>query len=135
MEAVKTSDFLFVYGTLMSVFDKPYAVFLRKNAKLLGVATCGGYLYRVSYYPGLVLSPDAHVYGELFQINNPLNQTFWSALDEYEGVSDAGGLTGDEYLRKQIEVVYNGKPITAWTYVYRGPVNGLPIAGGRFLPK
>jgi gamma-glutamylcyclotransferase (GGCT)/AIG2-like uncharacterized protein YtfP len=130
---MKKSDLIFVYGTLMSQFDGEYAVFLRKNASLLGEATCGGYLYHVSWYPGLVLSPEAMAFGELYKIKKSSEVIFWATLDEYEGV-DPTLLVGDEYIRQQIDVRMGSKVFTAWTYLFTGPKKGKPIAGGRFYP-
>lgn len=133
VEQMKKSDLIFVYGTLMSGFEGPYAVFLRKNADLLGEASCSGYLYRVSWYPGLVLSPEALAFGELYKIKESSGITFWATLDEYEGV-DPALLVGDEYIRRQVDVRMDGKAFTAWTYLFTGPKKGKPIAGGRFYP-
>ncbi|CAD5276533.1 MULTISPECIES: gamma-glutamylcyclotransferase [unclassified Imperialibacter] len=130
---MKKSDLIFVYGTLMSGFEGPCAVFLRKNASLLGEASCSGYLYRVSWYPGLVLSPEALAFGELYKIKESSEVTFWATLDEYEGV-DPMLLVGDEYIRQQIDVRMDSKMLTAWTYLFTGPKKGKPIAGGRFYP-
>jgi gamma-glutamylcyclotransferase (GGCT)/AIG2-like uncharacterized protein YtfP len=133
VEQMKKSDLIFVYGTLMSDFEGPYAVFLRKNADLLGEASCSGYLYHVAWYPGLVLSPEALAYGELYKIKESSGVTFWATLDEYEGV-DPALLVGDEYIRRQVDVRMDGKVFTAWTYLFTGQKKGEPIAGGRFYP-
>lgn len=135
VETMKENDLFFVYGTLMSSFQGGPAIFLRKNARFLGDATCAGYLYRVSWYPGLVLSPHGRVHGELYQINSTSQSLFWPTLDEYEGVDNLSTLCGEEYCRKLIEIEMDGRKREAWTYVYVGEVKGQPIADGRFLPK
>ena len=52
------SDRLFVYGTLMRGFDHPMAQLLSRSADFLGAASCGGRLYLIKHYPGLVLSDE-----------------------------------------------------------------------------
>jgi gamma-glutamylcyclotransferase (GGCT)/AIG2-like uncharacterized protein YtfP len=133
---MRSSNLLFVYGTLMSGFDGHFAQYLRKNASLLGEATCQGYLYKISYYPGLVIPeespPEAVVYGELYELSGTADGNFWAVLDEYEGVPTET-LVGDEYVRREIAVSMGGKALSAWAYVYTGPVEGPPLATGRFL--
>lgn len=134
---MKNSDYLFVYGTLMSGFDGPFAQHLRNNARLLGEATCQGYLYHISYYPGLVMpagqSPEGVVYGEVYEISGQADANFWAVLDEYEGVPAT--LIGDEYARREIMVNLGGSTLQAWAYVYTGQVSGPPLPTGRFLPN
>lgn len=134
---MKNSNLLFVYGTLMSGFDGHFAQYLRKNASLLGEATCRGYLHKISYYPGLVIpeeeSHEGVVYGELYEISRSADGSLWAVLDEYEGVPET--LIGDEYARREIVVNLSGRALPAWAYVYTGPVKGPLMATGRFLPN
>lgn len=134
---MRNSNFLFVYGTLMSGFNGHFAQYLRKNASLLGEATCQGYIYKISYYPGLVIPEEKPaegvVHGELYEISGSADGSFWTVLDEYEGVPET--LIGDEYARREIVVKLSGKALSAWAYVYTGPVEGPPMATGRFLPN
>jgi gamma-glutamylcyclotransferase (GGCT)/AIG2-like uncharacterized protein YtfP len=131
-----TSDLLFVYGTLMRGFDHPMAQLLSRNADLVGEARCGGRLYLIKHYPGLVLSdaPDELVFGELFRLSraNELLREF----DMYEACGE-GFVAPTEYIRQMLPVILqDGAVVEAWTYIYNWPVAHLPrIASGRFMEK
>lgn len=126
-------DLIFVYGTLKRGYDHLMARRLADEADWIGPATCRGSLYLLGAYPGLVLSPDegGFVHGDLYALRGDAN--LLAALDDYEGC----GTSDPEphpYLRATIDVMMPGGPVTqAWTYVYRRPIDGLPlIASGRF---
>lgn len=70
---------IFVYGTLRCGASNHFRM---EGMELLASARVRGRLYRVDWYPALVLDPDAGaVVGEIYQIQN----RSLSALDEYEG--------------------------------------------------
>ena len=128
--AISKIDLLFVYGTLMSSFDGKNTHILRQYASLLGEASTSGFLYNVSWYPGLVREQTrARVWGELYHVKD--SDHLWPVLDAYEGV-DSSTLEGDEYRRELIEIDFAGVVRQAWTYIYVGPVRGQPIHSGRF---
>jgi gamma-glutamylcyclotransferase (GGCT)/AIG2-like uncharacterized protein YtfP len=107
-------DLLFVYGTLRSEFDNPYARLLRSQGQLLGPATVPGSIYRIDYYPGYRPEPAAEVHGELYRLADPASTL--KALDEYEG---------PDFER----VIRNG----AWLYQYRNsPPADSRISSGDF---
>jgi gamma-glutamylcyclotransferase (GGCT)/AIG2-like uncharacterized protein YtfP len=128
------SDLLFVYGTLMRGFDHPMAKLLSGHAEFIGEAQCGGRLYRVRHYPGLVLSgaPDEVVFGELYRLRQPAE--LLREFDMYEACGE-GFAAPTEYIRQKLTVTRaDGTAEQAWTYVYNWPVAHLPrIASGRFL--
>jgi len=132
-----TSDLLFVYGTLMRGFDNPMAQLLSRSADFVGAARCRGRLYRVTHYPGLVLSDDADdvVFGELFRLRQPAE--LLREFDMYEACGE-GFEPPTEYLRQMLQfALADGADeeagTQAWTYVYNWPVAHLPrIASGRF---
>ena len=131
-----TSDLLFVYGTLMRGFDNPMAQLLSRSADFIGEARCRGRLYRVTHYPGLVLSDDSDdvVSGELFRLRRPAE--LLREFDMYEACGE-GFAEPTEYLRQMLSVTGgDGAVSEAWTYVYNWPVDRLPrIASGRFSEK
>jgi gamma-glutamylcyclotransferase (GGCT)/AIG2-like uncharacterized protein YtfP len=131
-----TSDLLFVYGTLMRGFDHPMAQLLSRNADLIGEARCGGRLYLIKHYPGLVLSdaPDQVVYGELYRLSRP--GELLREFDMYEACGD-GFAAPTEYVRQMLPVMLGPSAVVrAWTYVYNWPVAHLPpIASGRFRER
>ena len=107
-------NLLFVYGTLRSEFDNPYARLLRSQAEPVGPATMPGSIYRVMHYPAYRPTPAGEVHGELYRLRDP--ETTLKTLDEYEGL---------EYER----VVVNG----AWIYQFRAqPHEDSRIASGDF---
>ena len=136
IENPMTSDLLFVYGTLMRGFDNPMAQLLSRSADFVGEARCRGRLYRVTHYPGLVLSDDADdvVFGELFRLRQPTE--LLREFDMYEACGE-GFAEPTEYLRQMLAVTADDGAVSeAWTYVYNWPVDRLPrIASGRFLEK
>ncbi len=91
---------LFVYGSLRSEFDNPYARLLRSQADLVGPAEIMGSLFQIGDYPGYRPEPCGKVHGELYRLHNPA-ATF-RVLDEYEG---------PDYERVLTEI--------GWIYQYR----------------
>ena len=129
-----TCDLLFVYGTLMRGFDHPMAQLLSRAADFIGEARCGGRLYLVKHYPGLVPSDDADdiVFGELFRLREAA--ACLREFDMYEACGE-GFKEPTEYVRQMLTVTLDtGEARKAWAYVYNWPVDRLPqIASGRFL--
>ena len=127
------SDLLFVYGTLMRGFDNPTAQLLTRSSDYLGPATCRGRLYRVKYYPGLVLSDAADdvVHGELYRLRHV--EEMLREFDMYEAC-DEGFAEPTQYVRKMLPVTRDdGSAAEAWTYIYNWPVTQLArIESGRF---
>lgn len=119
-----SSAHLFVYGSLRrnrSGASHPLLV----GADHLGDATVQGTLYRVSWYPGLVLTGDGRVHGEVFALPPERAAAMIAALDEYEGT---------QYARDVAVVqLADGGTVPSSVYTYRGPTVGLPtIASGDF---
>lgn len=103
-------DVLFVYGSLRSEFDNPYAQFLRETAELLGRAAVRGSIFPIGRYPGYRNEPHGTVHGELWRLRDP--EATLSALDEYESF---------DYQRAIVPVI-EGSVSEAWIYVYIGDV-------------
>ena len=114
-------DALFVYGSLRSEFDNPFARRLRAEADLLGRATVRGSIFLVGKFPAFKTEPDGIVHGELWRLHDP-SRTL-AALDDYEG---------GEYPRMIVDLE---TPRTrAWIYVYPGDVRTRKrIESGDFL--
>jgi gamma-glutamylcyclotransferase (GGCT)/AIG2-like uncharacterized protein YtfP len=105
---------LFVYGTLRRGNDNRHARLLHRWAVFLGAARVQGRLYRVKWYPGLILhkAEGQWVVGDLFRLRSP--ETL-AELDQYEGST--------EYQRVlTTAVVENGDETRCWVYEYIGPV-------------
>lgn len=115
---------LFVYGSLRrDAKGKSHP--LLEAVTYLGDARVQGVLYRVDWYPGLVLSDTGWVQGELYDIPISYADGMLTSLDDYEG----GG-----YRRRKTTVVRDGEaPEDAWVYAYTGPTHTLtPIDSGDF---
>jgi gamma-glutamylcyclotransferase (GGCT)/AIG2-like uncharacterized protein YtfP len=101
---------LFVYGTLKSGFENPYAQQLKREATLLGRAQMPGRLYRVSSYPGMrpPRDPKDLISGELYELHQPAKTL--AVLDDWE----------ENYDRElHPAILEDGKQFSAWVYVYR----------------
>jgi gamma-glutamylcyclotransferase (GGCT)/AIG2-like uncharacterized protein YtfP len=113
-------DLLFVYGTLRSEFDNPYARLLRSQAELVGAATVPGSIFRIGHYPGYRPEPRGVVLGELYRMADP--GATLKILDEYEGA---------EYERVAIRILIEEG--VGWIYQYRTqPDESARIASGDF---
>ena len=128
---------LFVYGTLLSRFDSPFARILAVEAEFLGSAYLRGRLYQVTpRYPGLILpkDPEDVALGEIFRMRDP--DVLLALLDDYEGCAPRSPKPF-EYGRVLTSAACdNGRSIEAWTYVYRLPVKEEDlIASGSYVPR
>ncbi len=139
-DAIRMSDCLFVYGTLMraaasSELGRDMRERLDREAEWLGTAEIRGELYDRGPYPLLVITGGAEeiVHGEVYRLRRPDDTFPW--LDDYEGVPSES-LIGDEYERRVEPVTLrDGSTIRAWVYVHRRAVRDLPrLMNGRWRP-
>ena len=81
---VSDPNLLFVYGTLRRGCDGAEARRLSTEGEWLGQARLRGLLYRVDWYPALVMDADemGWVIGDLFRMTDPATILAW--LDRYE---------------------------------------------------
>ena len=132
---VSDPDLLFVYGTLRRGCDGAEARILHAQAEWLGKARLLGRLYRVDWYPALVMDAEATswVIGDLFRMTDPDMTLVW--LDRYEECGPSFP-EPQEYRRMIMEVegVDGSGAVRAWVYVYVRDREGLPwIEGGDWL--
>lgn len=127
-----TSNYLFVYGTLLKDFDSNMAKFLELNSKFVGEGFFNGKLYKISWYPGAVLSVNKFdkVYGHVFEILS--TEKIFKILDVYEGIEDS---SVNEFIRTTIKVnLANKRRINTWAYLYNLPTTHLEcIKSGRYV--
>ena len=117
------SDCLFVYGSLRSGFDNPFAKFLHEKAVLIGHATVRGSIYLVGKYPGYRQKPDGIVRGEVWRMGNA--EAVLAILDDYEG---------SDYRR--IVVATSLPNVSASIYVYSAEVKEeTRIESGDYLDQ
>jgi gamma-glutamylcyclotransferase (GGCT)/AIG2-like uncharacterized protein YtfP len=122
----RVPDTLFVYGSLRSECDNPYARLLRERAESLGKATVRGSIFRIGEYPGYRTEPDGVVNGELWDLRDAV--AILAAMDDYEG---------PEYSRVVISLFSSASSRTsAWIYLYTGSVRmDQRIPSGDFLAR
>lgn len=123
---------LFVYGTLRRASCGAPARALHGACEWLGMAQVRGRLFRVDWYPALILDPAAgRVTGDLFRLANV--PAMLALIDDYEGIGPAYPQPW-EYRREIVEVHHVTGSVGAWTYIYNLATADLPeIAGGDFL--
>jgi gamma-glutamylcyclotransferase (GGCT)/AIG2-like uncharacterized protein YtfP len=115
-------DKVFVYGTLRRGGSNHFRM---EGAEFMTAATVRARLYRIDWYPGLVLDDAGDdVIGEIYQVSERLMKQ----LDAFEG---------PEYHRVMVEVKCAGdhrSPVAAWIWEWMEPVDETRrITGGDWL--
>lgn len=128
------SQYLFVYGTLLSQYDNEYAQLLKTHSTLIGTGYIHGLLYSTPHYPGILTSKNysEKVYGQVLQIS-PKENYVLTALDQYEGVG-VQFQSPNEYIRSILPVYTDGNLILdCWVYIYNHSVdNMIKIPSGKY---
>lgn len=118
MKSATGSEWVFVYGTLREGGSNAVRM---KDGNILTTGRVQGRLYRISWYPGLVLGGGrSHVRGEVYEVS----PAHLRALDEYEGIA-AGETEGREYRRVRVQVTLDppiGESLEAWAWEWRGRI-------------
>lgn len=125
-------ELIFVYGTLRSACSTGAHNTYLAGAHFIDRARIRGLLFRVSYYPALVLDKDAGwVVGEVYQLASPAQL---ARLDAYEECTYPA-LPEQEYQRLQAQVETDaGEHLSVWVYAYQRRSEDLAlIASGDFL--
>lgn len=109
-----TPQLVFVYGTLRRGGSNHFRM---AGAEFLAPGTVMGRMYKIDWYPGLVLDDAGdEIHGEVFSIGPEL----LGELDVFEGVS-AGEVEGSEYRRVPVTVVLqDSRTVTAWVWEWLG---------------
>ncbi|SFD05094.1 gamma-glutamylcyclotransferase family protein [Algibacter pectinivorans] len=129
------SDYLFVYGTLLKdTTNNEMSKFLNANAAFFGRGYFIGKLYKVSWYPGAVISYNEtdKVYGALFKLNN--FDSVYKVLDAYEGVDE--NQPDSSLFKRELVTAFldDGRTLNTWVYLYNQLLDGIPcIESGDFL--
>ncbi len=102
-------ELIFIYGTLRRG-GRAHA--MMQTAEFLAMATISGRLYHISDYPGLILSRENLVTGELYRADAEL----MLELDRYEGCAESPPL----YTREEVTATdESGETHLAQTYVFQ----------------
>lgn len=127
-----SAEYIFVYGTLRRACATGAHQTYLAGVEFIENAKTKGNLYRVSYYPALVLNDSADwVMGEVYRLTS---SDQLARLDAYEECTYPS-LPGQEYQRKKVEVITDsGIVLPVWIYSYQHAIEGLElIASGDFL--
>jgi len=108
---------VFVYGTLRRGGSNHFRL---AGAEFVAQGTITGRMYRIDWYPGLVLDDAGdEIHGEVYSVT--ADQL--SGLDIFEGLS-AGEIEGSEYRRVQTTVVQqDSQTLSAWVWEWLGIVD------------
>jgi len=119
---------VFVYGTLRRGGSNHFRL---AGAEFVTAGTITGRMYRIDWYPGLVLDDAGdEIHGEVYLVDPEQ----LAALDLFEGLS-AGEITGSEYRRvPTIVVCQDSQTLTAWVWEWCGIVDETQrLADGDWL--
>ena len=130
MPAPAAPSTLFTYGTLMRG-QRSHALLEPRVRWAHGPArVTGASLIQIDWYPGLVLSADGAVHGELYEVDDVAN--LLQELDIYEdfvGYDNPASL----YRRSLVNALTEDGPLLAWAYIFLGDPAPFPrISSGRW---
>lgn len=120
-------ELVFVYGTLRRGGSNHFRM---EKAEFISEARARGFLYRIDWYPGLVLDERGNdIAGEVYAVDPDL----LSVLDVFEGIS-AQEVEGSEYRRVRTVVKLPEGFLSPWVWEWNGAVDeSKKIAGGDWL--
>ncbi|RYD17658.1 MAG: gamma-glutamylcyclotransferase [Verrucomicrobiaceae bacterium] len=114
-----TPQLVFVYGTLRRGGSNHFRM---AGAEFLAPGTVMGRMYKIDWYPGLVIDDAGdEIHGEVFSIGPEL----LGELDVFEGVS-AGEVENSDYRRVPVTVVLqDSRTVMAWVWEWLGQFDEL----------
>ena len=122
------TQLVFVYGTLRRGGSNHFRM---EGAEFVSEATVAGRMYRIDWYPGLVLDDAGdEIHGEIFAVDAEQ----LAALDIFEGLA-AGETEGSQYRRLPATVMrQDSRTETAWVWDWIGPTDeSQRLADGDWL--
>jgi gamma-glutamylcyclotransferase (GGCT)/AIG2-like uncharacterized protein YtfP len=130
--SIRVAELVFFYGTLMAGFDRRRRAEMDSKLTYLGRGSIQGALFDLGLYPAAVPAPEGQIWGEVYEIADPV--PVLAVLDEIEGYrhDDADSSL---YLRQKADVAMpDGSRAQAWVYFYNAPLGRAPrIASGDYL--
>ena len=127
------SEHVFVYGTLMSPFNRPGRQRVTPKLNYAGRGTINAALFDLGIYPAAVPAHDQSVvWGEVYQTNDA--PSVLSTLDEIEGYRPTEP-DRSLYMRTLTDVTLeDGSVQKAWAYFYNAPLGRAQrILSGDYL--
>jgi gamma-glutamylcyclotransferase (GGCT)/AIG2-like uncharacterized protein YtfP len=125
-------ELVFFYGTLMAGFDRRRRAGIDDKLRYIGRGSIQGALFDLGLYPAAVPAPDGHIWGEVYEMTEPV--PILAALDDIEGYRHDDP-DRSLYTRSQADVVLpDGSTARAWVYFYNAPLGqALRIQSGDYL--
>jgi gamma-glutamylcyclotransferase (GGCT)/AIG2-like uncharacterized protein YtfP len=110
------AELVFVYGTLRRGGSNHFRM---ETAEFVGVGKIAGRIFKIDWYPALVLGGVCSVMGELYR----LGTEHLRALDVFEGIVPGEG-QAREYQRVAVEVILDsGEKHIAWVWEWIGDLS------------
>ena len=121
---------VFVYGTLKE--GECFDIFRSFKRTIVKGTLQNAALYHLGKFPGLKLSGDGCVLGELHFYDNI--EGLRSVLNRMDRIEGYEGRKTDLFTRKEVDVILqSGKKMKAYTYLYNGDVmDAWKIASGEW---
>ena len=121
------AESVFVYGTLRRGGSNHFRM---DGAEFVGGGGIAGRIFRIDWYPALVLGGESTVNGELFRVCSE----HLRALDVFEGIVPGEG-ESREYRRVKVEVTLDsGEKESAWVWEWIGDLgSALALDTGDWL--
>ena len=125
-------ELVFFYGTLMAGFDRRRRAGIDDRLRYIGRGSIQGALFDLGLYPAAVPAPDGYIWGEVYEMTDPL--PVLAALDDIEGYRHDDP-DRSLYRRLKSEVALpDGTAASAWVYFYNAPLGRAPrIPSGDYL--
>jgi gamma-glutamylcyclotransferase (GGCT)/AIG2-like uncharacterized protein YtfP len=122
----------FFYGTLMTGFERRRRLGMDAKMAYRGRGWIRAALFDLGLYPAAVPDEDSRVWGEVFELDDPV--AVLAAFDEIEGYS-AEDPDKSLYVRRRVPVHLDDDTTgEAWVYFYNAPLGHAPrIASGDYL--
>lgn len=122
---------MFVYGTLRKGASNAFRM---EGAEFVREGVVKGRLYKIDWYPGLILDPHAGlVCGEIWKVcEQKLRE-----LDEFEGLANGDSSSGEyRRVRTKVERRWGGEELESWVWEWnRSPGLKRPIPSGDWLDQ
>ena len=133
---IEDCKYLFVYGTLRDSSVNHMANFLKENAQYVGEAFIYARLYKITWYPAIVLdsSKSYKVYGEVYKLPLANREAILHELDGYEGIY-SNNEDSEEYERVETETTLeDSKILNCFVYNYKASIEqSVWIESGDFI--
>ena len=116
----------------MAGFDRRRRAGIDGKLTYVGRGSIQAALFDLGLYPAAVPAPDGDVWGEVYEMTEPV--PVLAALDDLEGYRHDDP-DRSLYMRTQADVVLpDGTRARAWVYFYNAPLGRAPrIASGDYL--